>query len=94
MQCGYCGTENPERAVFCKHCGRRLDGMALCGACGGLTPADGEFCVNCGSNRNAPRCAMPLVSAVLTGSPRSMAARVTTHCFPNFWASIPSASFR
>ncbi len=60
MQCNYCGADNPEKAVFCKKCGRRLDGMAICSACGALTPADGEFCVNCGSNRNAPVYSMPL----------------------------------
>ncbi len=60
MQCIYCDAENPENAVFCKKCGRRLDGMALCGACGKLTPSDGEFCVHCGSNRNAPVYEMPL----------------------------------
>lgn len=60
MQCNYCGTENPENAVFCKKCGRRLDGMSLCSACGKLTPLDGEFCINCGSNRNAPVYTMPL----------------------------------
>ena len=54
MECMYCGTENPSGSLFCKKCGRRLDGMALCPSCGNLTPADGEFCVNCGSNRNAP----------------------------------------
>lgn len=60
MQCVYCGTENPQTAVFCKKCGKRLDGMALCPSCGKLTPADGEFCVNCGSNRNAPVYLMPV----------------------------------
>ena len=60
MQCYNCKTENPEQAVFCKHCGRRLDGMALCPACGKPTPQDGEFCINCGSNRNAPVYAMPV----------------------------------
>lgn len=54
MQCGNCGTENPENAVYCKHCGRRLDDMGVCSFCGGLTPADGEYCINCGANRNAP----------------------------------------
>lgn len=60
MQCNFCETENPETAVFCKKCGKRMDGMALCSACGKLTPADGEFCVNCGSNRNAPVYSMPV----------------------------------
>ena len=54
MQCQYCGVENLENAVFCKKCGRRLDGMAVCPSCKNLTPADGEFCINCGANRNAP----------------------------------------
>lgn len=53
MQCSNCGTENPENAVYCKHCGGRLDGMDVCSFCGGLTPADGEYCINCGANRNA-----------------------------------------
>ncbi len=60
MNCFSCGTENPADAVFCKKCGRRLDGMTLCTACGKLTPSDGEFCIYCGSNRNAPVYAMPL----------------------------------
>ena len=54
MKCLFCGTDNPSEAVFCKKCGRRLDGMAVCQHCGNLTPADGEFCIHCGSNRNAP----------------------------------------
>ena len=34
MQCIFCETQNPEGALFCKKCGRRLDGMSLCAACG------------------------------------------------------------
>lgn len=60
MKCFNCETENPESAVFCKKCGRRLDGLAVCSACGKLTPQDGEFCINCGSNRNAPVHLMPV----------------------------------
>lgn len=60
MKCFNCETENPESAVFCKKCGRRLDGFAVCSACGKLTPQDGEFCINCGSNRNAPVHLMPV----------------------------------
>lgn len=54
MICARCGTDNVEGAVFCKKCGRRLDGNAICPHCGNLTPGDGEFCIHCGSNRNAP----------------------------------------
>lgn len=76
MNCVYCGAENPERSVFCKDCGRRLDGMALCGACGELTPADGTFCVHCGSNRNAPVYSMPLrFPAAGSGSARTSVRR-------------------
>ena len=74
MQCYNCKTENPEQAVFCKHCGRRLDGMALCPACGKPTPQDGEFCINCGSNRNAPVYAMPVRFPEKAEAPSSSAS--------------------
>ena len=71
MLCNYCDTPNPEGAVYCKHCGRRLDGMALCSFCGSLTPADGDFCVRCGSNRNAPVYFMKeRATASAVGEPR------------------------
>lgn len=54
MKCPFCEADNPSEAVYCKKCGRRLDGMAACQHCGKLTPADGEFCIHCGCNRNAP----------------------------------------
>lgn len=60
MQCIFCETQNPEGALFCKKCGRRLDGMSLCTACGKTTPCDGEFCIHCGANRNAPVYLMPV----------------------------------
>lgn len=53
MICARCGQENQQDAVFCKKCGRRLDGNSICPTCGKLTPADGEYCIYCGSNRNA-----------------------------------------
>lgn len=54
MRCFNCGTENPENAVYCKHCGKRLDNLKVCAFCGGLTPADGEYCINCGAEISAP----------------------------------------
>lgn len=54
MKCPYCEHENPADAVFCKSCGRRLDGMHLCHHCNKLTPADGQFCIYCGNNLDMP----------------------------------------
>lgn len=48
MDCKYCGTPNPEDAVFCKECGKRLDGMKVCPSCGKMIPEDGKFCLYCG----------------------------------------------
>lgn len=49
MNCNFCGTENPESAVFCKHCGKPLNGMYVCPSCGQQSPADGAFCIHCGA---------------------------------------------
>ena len=49
MICPFCGTENAEDAVFCKHCGKPVSGTSVCPACGKQTPADGEFCIYCGT---------------------------------------------
>lgn len=48
MNCKFCGVENPENAVFCKDCGKRIDGLTVCPSCGALTPEGGTFCTNCG----------------------------------------------
>ena len=45
MICSFCGTENPESAVFCKHCGKQLSGLLSCPVCGEQSPADGDFCI-------------------------------------------------
>ena len=36
MICARCGQENQQDAVFCKKCGRRLDGNSICPTCGPL----------------------------------------------------------
>lgn len=50
MECKFCNTENPEQAVFCRKCGKRLDGTALCPSCGGQISADDAFCIFCGAD--------------------------------------------
>ena len=47
MKCSVCGSDNPEQAVFCKHCGKRLDGFVQCKSCGQFVPQE-IFCINCG----------------------------------------------
>ena len=76
MDCINCGAPNPEDAIFCKKCGKRLDGMAVCPACGKLTPADGDFCINCGADKSAPPAsvAVRLVPAPTPVNPAANAA--------------------
>lgn len=48
MNCKNCGKDNPEDAVFCKACGKRLDGTAVCQGCSSSIPEDSAFCPYCG----------------------------------------------
>ncbi|MDE7265352.1 MAG: zinc ribbon domain-containing protein, partial [Clostridia bacterium] len=61
MNCKFCFTENPDDAVFCKACGKRLDGTAVCGSCSKQIPADSAFCPYCGvmQGKTQPSCAPP-----------------------------------
>lgn len=34
MNCQFCNAENVDDAVFCKECGKRIDGKTVCPACG------------------------------------------------------------
>ena len=53
MVCKVCGTNNAEDAVFCKHCGRRLDGKLICKSCGAENDGDALFCDKCGTSFTA-----------------------------------------
>ena len=53
MICKKCQTENDDGAVFCKHCGRRLDGMITCPSCGATCAEDARFCSACGASLSA-----------------------------------------
>ena len=50
MECRFCKTANPDEAVFCKKCGKRLDGTVICPNCGKQISVDDEFCMFCGAN--------------------------------------------
>lgn len=49
MVCKHCETENPQGAVFCTSCGKRLDGKKNCPSCDALCPEEAAFCMNCGN---------------------------------------------
>lgn len=49
MICKYCETENVDDAVFCKACGKRIDGSVPCPKCGNLNVGDSTFCIKCGA---------------------------------------------
>lgn len=49
MICRNCFTENADDAVFCKHCGKRLDGQKVCPRCERLNTEDSLYCTCCGA---------------------------------------------
>ena len=49
MECLACKTTNNDDALFCKHCGKRLDGKQSCPSCGADNDFDALFCNKCGA---------------------------------------------
>ncbi len=49
MICKHCSTKNAETAVFCKNCGKRLDGKKNCPKCSAQIDEDATFCSVCGA---------------------------------------------
>lgn len=47
--CPACGPRPEPDAIFCSHCGRRIDSRQDCGSCGAAVPPEGSFCEQCGS---------------------------------------------
>lgn len=48
--CPHCKTHNPEKALFCVKCGRKLDKnlKIICPACNTKNEKNAKFCVGCG----------------------------------------------
>jgi len=57
MICPQCGTENPEGAIFCLHCGARL--ALACRQCNTELPPEARFCFACGAELGAPPVTRP-----------------------------------
>lgn len=54
MICKFCGTENPDAAIFCKHCGKHLNERIFCPVCGMENEDDALFCNQCGARLSGP----------------------------------------
>lgn len=73
MICEFCKSENPDGSVYCKECGKRIDGKVPCPVCGQYTlkgeycgicgaPMDGKVTCKCGTiykGKYCPNCGMP-----------------------------------
>ncbi|MBQ9794898.1 MAG: zinc ribbon domain-containing protein [Clostridia bacterium] len=55
MICKKCSQENQDNAIFCCHCGTRIEEekqencSRVCRACGEKLPENGNFCARCGT---------------------------------------------
>lgn len=48
MTCPVCGTQNMDKAEFCKRCGLKL-GQSPCPGCKATVDPDATFCPECGT---------------------------------------------
>lgn len=79
--CSYCGANNPEKAVFCKACGQKLDAIepatttpasvrnsVTCKHCGIENLTEAAFCKKCGKLINALDTGTPFAPASIVGN--------------------------
>lgn len=86
MICGSCGTENPDGAVFCMSCGKRLDGKKICPKCGKPCEEEAKFCPYCGASLTAPApvaapAYAPVASAVTSETSADVPAKPKKNVF-------------
>lgn len=48
MNCKFCNAENADNAVYCKVCGKRIDGKKACPSCKQFVDEDAVYCNYCG----------------------------------------------
>lgn len=49
MNCPFCNGGNPDDALFCKHCGKKLEQTIVCPVCKKECARDTRFCSACGA---------------------------------------------
>ncbi len=69
MECGKCGTANPDAAKFCNECGAAMP--RACSGCGFQNPPKAKFCNECGEKLSANTNARAIQDSE---QPRSSAA--------------------
>jgi ribosomal protein L40E len=54
--CPNCKTHNPEKAIFCVKCGKKMDKnlKVICPKCGTKNENNAKFCVSCGETLEKP----------------------------------------
>ena len=55
--CPHCRFKNPEKAIFCVKCGKKLEKNVKikCDSCGAENAKTAKFCVECGKDLTTPK---------------------------------------
>ena len=81
MQCPNCQIDVVAGALFCNHCGIRI--QKLCNNCYTSNPAESRYCRSCGgslSSESEPPTPQPSVSSTVTPRGQSMGQEGITTC--------------
>ena len=86
MRCPSCGSETPEGAKFCEHCGTPF--VRLCPSCGQQVRPTAKFCPDCGTALSTGR-SQP---ARAPRQPAKQRAKSTPPAAPRFRPRAPQAT--